>query len=190
MRTRSSAELAPSSRRAFCSRRRREGLGIGDIGDDHRPDADVTRRRERRLRSDAHVDDRGRAGQQRLRIGRERADIGLLVGELRLLALDDRQPTFERQALGAAARETGMGMGVRVDQAGKQAAPPPSMTFGLRQPGAISRCRPPRSCSSSTSTQPWNGISPNGGTISTSRMRTAVIASPRSARRASTLRSR
>ena len=42
---------------------------------------------------------RGGARQQRFGIGRERADIGLLVGELRLLALDHGEPAFERQAL-------------------------------------------------------------------------------------------
>ena len=97
----------------------RKRLGIGDIGNDHRPNSDVTRGGERRLGADAHIDDGRRPRQQRLGVGRERTDIGLLVGKLRLLALDHRQPLFERQAFGAAARQAGMRMGVRVDESGK-----------------------------------------------------------------------
>ena len=98
----------------------RKRLGVGHIRHDGGADADVTRRRQRRFGPDAHVNDAGRSGQHRLRVGRKRTDIGLLVGEPRLLTLDHPDPTFERKALGAAAGEARMRVGVGVDEAGQQ----------------------------------------------------------------------
>ena len=78
--------LAGLEQPGIVTQARRKRLGIRDIGDDDRADADVARRCHRRLGAEAHIDDGGRAREQRLRIGRKRPDIGLLVGELRLLA--------------------------------------------------------------------------------------------------------
>jgi hypothetical protein len=105
-------------------KRGRKRLGIGGIRHDHRPNSNLTRSGEGRLRADAHIDDGRRPRQQRFSVGRERADICMLVGELRLLALDHRQPLFERQAFGAAARQAGMRMGMRVDESGEQRRTP------------------------------------------------------------------
>lgn len=96
--------------------RRRERLGTGDIGRHHGANADPLGRAPRDFRVQAHVQDRGRAGQQRLRIRGQGADTSLFLGQHRLLPLNRGEPRVERGPFGRPAREAGVGVGVRVDQ--------------------------------------------------------------------------
>ena len=65
-----------------------------------------------------------------------------------------------------------MRVGMRVDEPREQrAAPTVNDEVGLRRPRAATSDG--RDLASSTATQPWNGISPDGGTISASRIRAA-----------------
>ena len=93
---------------------------VGHVRNDGSAYTNVPRRCKSRLRPDAHIDDAGRPRQHSLRVCRERADIGLLFGELRLLAFDHLDPAFKRERLGAAAGQARMRVGVGVDKTGYQ----------------------------------------------------------------------